>query len=348
MRMTCGVYTACIDCPAGKASSAEGASELSSCEECPKNTFSYAAQATCTACPPGSAAPAGSTGEDACAFSMAMRLEISRLDYLLAADRFKKATAPYKTARDAMTTAISSYTESMYEAGGGRPSSSNGGSKVVKPSQHAERGRGGLSQGRGRVGHLGSQTNVLQKEAAKRTEENEKLSAKIEEAARKRQIARFETKEGNKIVEEASKVVDEKEAQVKALKEAAEKKRMEAQKWYAERQRIDDLLKKKAAKRLHEEEEVENKKQKARLSKELLWKARQKDSSNQEMDAQLSRGRSQMPWGMHVKCGGDKGDGSLDEECGEEPTGENPRKNSQVMDGAEFYGANLLGKAQGL
>lgn len=247
-----------------------------------------------------------------------------------------------------MTTAISSYTESMYEAGGGRPSSSNGGSKVAKPSQDAERGRGGLSQGRGRVGHLGSQTNVLQKEAAKRTEENEKLSAKIEEAARKRQIARFETKEGNEIVEEASKVVDEKEAQVKALKEAAEKKRMEAQKWYAERQRIDDLLKKKAAKRLHEEEEVENKKQKARLSKELLWKARQKDSSKQEMDAQLSRGRSQMPWGMHVKCGGDKGDGSLDEECGEEPTGENPRKNSQVMDGAEFYGANLLGKAQGL
>ena len=68
----------------------------------------------------GSAAPAGSTGADACHFSLAMRYELTREDYQIAAARMKQAIAPYKTARDAMTTAISTYSESMYEAGGGK------------------------------------------------------------------------------------------------------------------------------------------------------------------------------------------------------------------------------------
>ena len=143
----------------------------------------------------GSTSPAGSTGEDACHFSMAFTYELARTEYQVASDKLKKAVGPYKTARvcirpvlrvyssclpldvltllsshgmvcagcphgsifsafagnhrcpllipaptfppplswhlcqDAMTSAISSYTESMYEAGGGKGGSTGASNK---------------------------------------------------------------------------------------------------------------------------------------------------------------------------------------------------------------------------
>ena len=53
----------------------------------------------CTPCPLGSTSPAGSTGEDACHFSMAFTYELAREEYLVAANNLKHAVGPYKSAR---------------------------------------------------------------------------------------------------------------------------------------------------------------------------------------------------------------------------------------------------------
>jgi hypothetical protein len=55
--------------------------------------------AQCTPCPMGSTSPAGSTGEDACHFSMAFTYELAREEYLVAANNLKHAVGPYKSAR---------------------------------------------------------------------------------------------------------------------------------------------------------------------------------------------------------------------------------------------------------
>jgi hypothetical protein len=47
----------------------------------------------------GSTSPAGSTGEDACHFSMAFILELTKEEYQIAADKVKLTVGPFKSAR---------------------------------------------------------------------------------------------------------------------------------------------------------------------------------------------------------------------------------------------------------
>jgi hypothetical protein len=96
--------SACIGCAAGTASAAVGADDLSACSQCPASTYSDGSDAHCTPCPLGSTSPVGSTGEDACHFSMSFTYMLTKVEYQHAADELKMTTAPFKTAKDAMTT----------------------------------------------------------------------------------------------------------------------------------------------------------------------------------------------------------------------------------------------------
>ena len=55
--------------------------------------------AQCTPCPLGSTSPAGSTGEEACHFSMAFAYKLTREEYQIAAEKLKNAIGPFKSAR---------------------------------------------------------------------------------------------------------------------------------------------------------------------------------------------------------------------------------------------------------
>jgi hypothetical protein len=116
--------SACIGCAAGTASVTVGANDLSTCSVCPANTYSSMSSAICTPCPLASTSPAGSTGEDACHFSESFMYNLLRTEYVVAAARVKMAAAPFKSARDALSGAISSYSESLFEAGGAPPQAS--------------------------------------------------------------------------------------------------------------------------------------------------------------------------------------------------------------------------------
>jgi hypothetical protein len=74
--------------------------------------------------------------------------QLSRDEYSIAANKLKKLTKEFKTTRDAFTSAIATYTESMYEAGGGAAGSTgnnnnkNGPGTEGKQNTHQEGSRG--------------------------------------------------------------------------------------------------------------------------------------------------------------------------------------------------------------
>jgi hypothetical protein len=267
-----------------------------------------------------------------------MRYELTREDYQIASKRMKEATAPYKTARDAMTSAIASYTESMYEAGGGKrgqvspKKNEKGGSdsrkayweaiykKQSKPHHDSEssRGRDADSSTRGRDGAAKNPGAAVKFDEAHTEEERRAVAA-----------------EEKKIIEVAAKRVEKKEAETKRIHEEAAEARKKAEARYEERERADAKMRVEAAKRIAAEEKLFHTAEKAKLANELLLKAQKQAevrlrAEEEEQKKNDEHGRSSEPLFEHVAvkshCGGTAGDGSLEEECEEEPTGDAPRK----------------------
>lgn len=266
-----------------------------------------------------------------------MRYELTREDYQIASKRMKEATAPFKTARDAMTSAIATYTESMYEAGGGKRepvSSKKDGSgksesrkaywdviyKQAKPKDESEssRGRDTDSSTRGRDGTGKHPGAAVEGDEAHTEEERRAVTA-----------------EEKKIIEVAAKRVEKNEAEEERIHKEAAEARKKAEARYEARERADANMREEAAKRIAAEEEHFHAREKARLANQLLLKAQKQAevrlrAEEVEQKEHAEHGRSTKPLFKHVlvkaPCGGTAGDGSLEEECEEEPTGDAPRK----------------------
>ena len=316
----------------------------------------------------GSAAPAGSTGADACHFSLAMRYELTREDYQIAAKRMQEAISPYKTARDAMTTAISSYTESTYEAGGGKggaasstkggKSQAEGGSSkkayweaIYKKQKKREASpQGADAASRGRDADPASRGRGAPSAAKPKSDEARRMEEKLAVA-----------KEEKKLIEVAASRMEKKEAEMEELRKKVAEAQRKAQQRYEDRVMKDARVRLESAKKVAAEEEDFRAAEKAKLAKNLLLEAQSRAAKSlhteesKEQDEQ-EHGRSSQPLFKHISvashCGGTAGDGSLDEECGEEPTGDAPRKESNSNPAEEFPWAQLLsaktGRSSGL
>jgi len=189
------------------------------------------------------------------------------------------------------------------------------------------------------------------KDTAKEREEQKAAQAKEVAAERK------------ELLEEALKRIAAKEAKKKEeekvaahLKELQEEARERALDKYEKQQKEDAERRVEIAKKLATEEEARAKKEKAKLANALLLKAKAQadEKLHQAMMNDLYKdehGRSSSPLFEHINvhktgCGGEDGDGSLDEECEEEPTGEGARKS--IVDPSDElpWASHLLAKAK--
>ena len=319
----------------------------------------------------GSAAPAGSTGADACHFSLAMRYELTREDYQIAAKRMQEAISPYKTARDAMTTAISSYMESTYEAGGGKggaasstkggKSQAEGGSskKAYWEAIYKKQKKGGTSPQDADAASRGRDADAASRGRGAPTAAEQKS-----DEARRTEERRAVEKEEKKLVEVAASRMEKKEAKMEELRKKVAEAQRKAEQRYEDRVSKDARVRLESAKKVAAEEKEFRAAEKAKLAKTLLLEAKRRAvermhaEESKEQDEQ-EHGRSSQPLfrlGKQVSvashCGGTAGDGSLDEECGEEPTGDAPRKEGNSNSAEEFPWAQLLsakaGRSSGL
>jgi len=407
-------------CAAGTASAAVGADDISTCVQCPKDTYSTGSSSACTPCPLGSTSPAGSTGEEACHFSMAFAYKLTREEYQIAAEKLKNAIGPFKSARDAMTNAISSYTESMYEAGGGKggstgmsnkkgasgatgqattstsetqkapgapgapgqkwwevykaqkkPTASLSGGAPAGPPGESSRGRDGSKEqasSRGRDGgHEWKVSDPVIKKDVDDAKTKEALQQKLykdaakEREEQKKEQAKEVAAERKELLEEALKRIAAKEAKkeeeeklAKHLKELAEERRQQALERYQEQQKEDAVRTAEVAKRIAAEEQARAKQAKAKLANALLLKVKAQAEEQLKQAAMRDlykddHGRSSSPLFEHANvhkagCGGEDGDGSLDEECEEEPAGDGKRP---IIDSSNelSWATNLLAKS---
>jgi len=315
---------------------------------------------------------------------MAFKYELAKEEFTLASDKLKNAQGPFKSAKDALTGAISDYTRWMFEGGGSKPATSNGSpqkktslqasdtatknkaywesmykahkkSETTSPDAGAskeqvasiwktqqgqeERGRDAKeSDSRGRGGDQEAAEKAM---LAEKSTEKAKDAEKHKEAAEKARLAEKakekinDAEEHKKLVEEALKSIAEKQVEREHMKKAQAEARKAAQQRYENEQKEDEERRAKVAKKIQEEDAARNKLQKAKLANQFLQKAQAqaKERATKELQDALFKqghGRSSEPLFKRVSvkshCGGINGDGSLQEECDEEPTGDQPRK----------------------